>query len=187
MARQLAKYDLQYIEQPLRMRAISELAELRRRSPVPIAANQASWLNWDILDILRAGAADVIMTDPWQSGGIANFERAAALCETAGLPLVFHSFAPLSIATRAAMAVLCSSPACVYAHQTYLHMVADDVVTEPVQVISGHIAVSDRPGLGLELDQDKLEQYHESYRRQGYASPYGNDERTTRTLFVPNQ
>ena len=52
MAHKLVGYDLQYIEQPLRMRAISELAELRRRSPVPIAANQPSWLNWDILDLL---------------------------------------------------------------------------------------------------------------------------------------
>ncbi|MSO21767.1 MAG: hypothetical protein EXQ58_00635 [Acidobacteria bacterium] len=42
MAHALQEYDLQYIEQPIRMRNIRELAELRRRSPIPIAANQSS-------------------------------------------------------------------------------------------------------------------------------------------------
>ena len=188
MAHALAEFNLQFIEQPLRMRAISELAELRRRSPVPIAANQASWLNSDILDILRAGAADVIVTDPWQAGGLANFQRAAAMCETAGLPLVYHGIATLSIAIQAAMAVLSTSTACFYAHQMYNHMTSDDVVTEPVQIRDGHIAVSAKPGIGVELDETKLEQYHEVYRQQGYASAYGHEgPEADRTFFVPNQ
>jgi len=188
MAHALREYDLQYIEQPIRMRNIRELAELRRRSPIPIAANQSSWLNWDIADILAAGAADVIMSDPWQAGGIANFQRAAAMCETAGLPLVYHSFAPLSIATRAAMQVLCTSPACVFANQTYNHMLADDVVREPVRIEQGHIAVSSEAGLGVELDRTKLARYHEAYRQQGYASAYDNEAtRAGKAFFLTNQ
>ena len=188
MAHALKPYDLQYIEQPIRMRNLRELAELRRRSPIPIAANQSSWLNWDIADILAVGAADVIMSDPWQAGGIANFQRAAALCETAGLPLVYHSFAPLSIATRAAMQVLCVSPACMFANQTYNHMLADDVVVEAVRIDQGHIAVSDAPGIGVALDHEKLGKYHEAFLQQGYASAYlreGTDRGTS--FFLPNQ
>ncbi|MDP6059119.1 MAG: mandelate racemase/muconate lactonizing enzyme family protein [Pirellulaceae bacterium] len=188
MARALAEFDLQFIEQPLHMRAISELAELRRRSPVPIAANQSSWLNADILDILRVGAADVIVTDPWQAGGLANFQRAAALCETACLPLVYHGIATLSIAIQAAMAVLSTSTACFYANQMYNHMTSDDVVTEPVQIRDGNIAVCDKPGIGVELDEAKLEQYHEVYRQRGYDSAYGHEgPEAARTFFVPNQ
>jgi len=188
MAFQLQDLNLQYIEQPLRMRAIAELAMLRQRSPVPIAANQASWLNWDILDIVRERAADVIMTDPWQAGGIGNFQRAAAICETACLPLVFHSYAPLTIATRAAITVLCSSTACFYANQTYNHMLADDVVTEPVEIVEGQIAVIDKPGLGVELDRDKLTKYHRAYQEQGSASAFGDPgELADHTFFIPNQ
>ncbi len=188
MAHAIAHLGVQYIEQPLRMRTIHELAMLRSRSPVPIGANQASWLNWDILDIIRQQAADVIMTDPWQAGGIGNFQRAAAICETAALPLVYHSFAPLTIATKAAMTVLCSSSACMYANQTYNHMMADDVVTEPVRIVDGHIEVDDRPGLGVELDDDKLARYHEAFLSAGYSSPYGNvDKAQSDTFFVPNQ
>ncbi|MDA0991611.1 MAG: hypothetical protein O3A51_12775 [Verrucomicrobia bacterium] len=176
------------MEQPIRMRNLRELAELRRRSPIPIAANQSSWLNWDIAEILATGAADVIMSDPWQAGGIANFHRAAALCESAGLPLVYHSFAPLSIATRAAMQVLCVSPACIFANQTYNHMLADDVVTEAVRIDQGHITVSDAPGLGVALDYDKLAKYNEAYLKQGYASAYLPEGAARgKTFFLPNQ
>ena len=188
MARLLERFDLQYIEQPIRMRRLDELALLRQRSPVPIAANQSSWLNWDVLDILRAGAADVIMTDPWQAGGIGNFFKAAGMCEAAGVPLVYHSFAPLSIAMRAATQVLCASPTCMYAHQTYNHMLADDVVTEPVRIERGQIAVDDKLGLGVTIERDKLARYHEAYRQRGYVSAYDNPEtRGGKTFFLPNQ
>jgi len=185
MAHLIKDLNIQYIEQPLRMRTIHELAVLRQRSPVPIAANQASWLNWDILDIIRERAADVIMTDPWQAGGIANFHRAAAICETACLPMVYHSQGPLTIATRSAMTVLCSSTACMYANQTYNHMTSDDVVTEPVQIVNGNIEVSDKPGLGVELDRDKLAKYSEAYRREGMGGPFG--EAPSDAIFLPNQ
>ena len=144
--------------------------------------------NWDILDIVRADAADVIMTDPWQAGGIGNFNRAAALCESASLPLVYHSFAPLSIAMRAAMQVLCTSPACIYANQTYNHMLVDDVVKNPVRIVKGEIAADDLPGLGVELDREKLARYREAYERKGYLSAYENPQiKAGRSFHLPTQ
>lgn len=178
MVHALKSFDIQYIEQPTRLDRLDELAALRRRSPIPIAANQSSWLNHNILDIVAAGAADVVMTDPWQAGGLAAFHKAAGLCEIAGVPLVYHSFAPLSIATRAVMQVLAASTACNYAHQTYHQMLVDDVVREPVRHPGGIEPVDDRPGIGVELDAEKMQAAHERYRRQGYLSAYaeGGDD-----------
>lgn len=141
--------------------------------PLPIAANQSSWTNRQLFDILAGNAADVVMTDPWQAGGISNFQRAAHLCEVAGIPLVYHSFALLSIATMAAIQVLAISPACGYAHQTYNHLLVDDVVSSPAQIKDGSIAVNDQPGIAVTIDSAKLAEYHEVYLREGYASPYG--------------
>ncbi|MSO21768.1 MAG: hypothetical protein EXQ58_00640 [Acidobacteria bacterium] len=103
------------------------------------------------------------MSDPWQARGIANFQRAA-------------------------MQVLCISPACMFANQTYNHMLSDDVVKQPVRIEQGHIAVSSAAGLGVELDYEKLAQYHEAYRQQGYASAYDNKEtKAGKAFFLPNQ
>lgn len=172
MARALERFDLQYIEQPTRMDRLEELALLRRRSPVPIAANQSSWLNHELLDIVAKGAADVVMTDPWQAGGLRGFRNAAGLCEIAGVPLVYHSFAPLSIATRAAMQVLAASTACDYAHQTYHGMLCGDVVRDPVTHPGGFAPVDDRPGIGVALDPESFAAARERFRQQGYLSAY---------------
>lgn len=174
MVHALHQFDLQYIEQPTRLDRLDELALLRRRSPVPIAANQSSWLNHDILDIIAAGAADVVMTDPWQAGGLRAFHTVAGLCEIAGMPLVYHSFAPLSIATRAVMQVLASSSACHYAHQTYHQMLVDDVVRDPVRHPGGIELVDNRPGIGVELDPQKMQAANQRYREQGYLSAYAD-------------
>jgi L-alanine-DL-glutamate epimerase-like enolase superfamily enzyme len=168
----MRSFDIEYIEQPTRLDRLEELATLRRRSPIPIAANQSSWLNHNILDIIAMGAADVIMTDPWQAGGLRAFHAAAALCETAGVPLVYHSFAPLSVATRAAIQVLAASPACRTAHQTYHGMLTDDVVKEPVRHAGGGEPVDDRPGIGAELDRKKVEAAHRRFLKEGYLSAY---------------
>lgn len=66
MAHRLAGLRLQYIEQPTRAVGVSEMAMLRQRSPIPIAANQSSWVNENVIDLVRANAADVIMTEPWR-------------------------------------------------------------------------------------------------------------------------
>lgn len=177
MAQRLAPLRLQYIEQPIRAVGVSEMAMLRQRSPVPIAANQSSWVNENVVDLIRANAADVIMTDPWQAGGIQRFADAAAICDHAGIPLVYHSFAPLSIATRAAMAVLTTTTAITYAHQTYNHMTVGDVLSNPVEIVNGRIALWDDPGLGCHLDRDLLAERHDDYLCDGYLSPYGTPNR----------
>jgi L-alanine-DL-glutamate epimerase-like enolase superfamily enzyme len=185
MAQALREFDLQYIEQPTRMDRLEELALLRRRSPVPIAANQSSWLNHNVLDIVSLRAADVIMTDPWQAGGLSAFLAAARLCETAGVPLVYHSFAPLSIATRAAMQVLAVSAACHYAHQTYHGMLVGDVVRYPVRHQAGHEPVDDRPGIGAELDPETFRAAHAAFCRDGYLSAYAAPPDADRRRLPP--
>jgi L-alanine-DL-glutamate epimerase-like enolase superfamily enzyme len=61
--------SLEYVEQPVLMHDIVGLAHVRRRSGIPVAANQSAWGRHAILDIIRREAADVIMTDPHQEGG----------------------------------------------------------------------------------------------------------------------
>lgn len=175
MSKALEPYHLQYIEQPVRMDRLDEMARLRMRLGIPLAANQSSWLNHHVLDIIATGSADIVMTDPWQSGGLRSFHQAAALCEVAGVPLVYHSFAPLSIGTRAAMQILAVSPACNLAHQTYHGMLLEDVVSNPVTHPGGWETVdSSLPGIGVEVNESLLNAAHERYQSQGYLSPYGD-------------
>jgi len=144
---------------------------LRTSARVPIAANQSSWTGQRILEIIQRRAADVIVTDPHQEGGLAPFRKAAGLCEVAGLPVVFHAYSGLTINMSATMQVLCSAPNCLLAHQAYAPGdIQDDVTTKVVDISTGSAAVSNEPGIGVQLDRDKLQDAANRFQKEGFYS-----------------
>jgi L-alanine-DL-glutamate epimerase-like enolase superfamily enzyme len=165
-------FDIEYVEQPIAMGDIENLRMLRERTNVPIAANQSSWTNHDLFRVLASGAVDIVMTDPHQAGGLHAFKKAAGIAEAAGVPIVFHSFGPLAITTCAAQHVIASSSNFMLDNQTYNHMLVDDVVTVPPIFQHGALPLPQSPGIGVELDRDKLARYAELYVREGYCSAY---------------
>lgn len=194
--REMEPYDLEYIEQPIAMRDIDHLRALRARTRVPIAANQTSWTNRDLYQVLACGAVDIVMTDPHQAGGLLAFKKAAGIAEAAGVPIVFHSFGPLAITTYAAMQVMASSTNFFLDNQTYNHMLSDDVVVQIPKFKSGRLSLPDAPGIGVELDYEKVEKYSRLYLSEGYYSAYNTEaddfvqERKkgdSRVLWFPNQ
>ena len=126
--------------------------------------------------MLAAGAVDIVMTDPHQAGGLLAFKKAAGIAEAAGVPIVFHSFGPLAITTYAAMQVIASSSNFILDNQTYNHMLADDVVKTLPQFHQGQLSLPEAPGLGIELDQEKVAKYAELYEKQGYYSAYNSED-----------
>jgi glucarate dehydratase len=88
------------------MHDVAGAAYLRRQTTTPIGANQSAWEMHHIPKVLAAEAADVIVTDPHQLGGLSLFRDVAGMCETARVPLVKHSFGDLGITTAATLHVL---------------------------------------------------------------------------------
>jgi len=173
--REMEPYDLEYIEQPIPMSDIEHLKVLRMRTCIPIAANQSSWTNRDLYKVLAAGAVDVVMTDPHQAGGLLAFKKAAGIAEAAGVPIVFHSFGPLAITTYAAMQVIASSTNFILDNQTYNHMLSDDVVVQLPKFEQGRLKLPEAPGIGIELDRDKVKKYANLYEKKGYYSAYNSE------------
>jgi L-alanine-DL-glutamate epimerase-like enolase superfamily enzyme len=175
--REMEPYDLEYIEQPIPMSDIEHLKVLRTRTNVPIAANQSSWTNRDLYRVLAAGAVDIVMTDPHQAGGLLAFKKAAGIAEAAGVPIVFHSFGPLAITTYAAMQVIASSTNFILDNQTYNHMLSDDVVVQLPKFDQGRLKLPETPGIGIELDPDKVKKYAMLYEKRGYYSAYNSEDK----------
>jgi L-alanine-DL-glutamate epimerase-like enolase superfamily enzyme len=181
--RRMGDAHLEYVEQPILMHDIDGLAHIRRHSGVPVAANQSSWGRHAILEIIRKNAADVLMTDPHQEGGLMAFKKVLALCEIAGLGFVNHAFNVTTITFSSHVQVLSTSAACILALQGHPDYLADDYVQEPMSYTGGKIKVGDRPGLGVELDPDKVRRYHEAFERDGQAVSYADAKAgTIRTI-----
>jgi L-alanine-DL-glutamate epimerase-like enolase superfamily enzyme len=179
-------YVIEYAEQPTLMFDLDGLAHVRRASGVPVAANQSSWGEFRIIDLIKRNACDVLMTDPHQEGGILAFKKAACIAHAAGLPMVNHAFSPATITMHAQLSVMGSTPGFILANQGHQDLLSGDVVTKPLDYANGRMKIPTGPGLGLELDRARLEEYHDLFEREGFASAHAG-QTTDQMITVPNQ
>jgi L-alanine-DL-glutamate epimerase-like enolase superfamily enzyme len=164
---------VEFVEQPIDMRDIEGLGALRARTRARIGANQTAWLPRDVLELVTRRAADVIVTDPHQLGGLATFQEIAALCELAGVPLIKHSFGDLGVTTAASLHVLGRLHEPCLAHQTHLPILEHDLLVEPLAFTHGALTVPQGPGIGVEVDREALGHYADLYERFGEFEGYG--------------
>jgi L-alanine-DL-glutamate epimerase-like enolase superfamily enzyme len=87
---------------------------------------------------------------------------------------------------HAQLSVMGSSPGFILANQGHQDLLAGDVVTTPLSYQGGRMAIPTGPGLGLELDRTRLDEYHEAYERQGFASAHAG-QAADQMMTVPNQ
>ena len=164
---------VEFVEQPIDMHNIAGLADLRAKSRVRIGANQSAWLPHQVPEVIARHAADVIVTDPHQLGGLVPFHNAATMCETAGLPICKHAFADLGVTTIATSHVLATLPSPQLGHQQFLTFLVHDLIAEKIEFVDGALPVPNGPGLGIELDRDALAFYGKIYKQYGEFEGYG--------------
>jgi L-alanine-DL-glutamate epimerase-like enolase superfamily enzyme len=159
LARDLEQYHLEYFEQPMPRGLIGEAARLRRHTATPIGLNESVTTPEAALDILRLHAADVLLPDTYQCGGILGVKKVAALAEAAGVPCVFHCAHDLGLKTAAMLHVVASTPNFPLANDCTYYGLTDDVVTPPHRIEGGFMEVPEAPGLGVTVDEAKVRQY----------------------------
>src|SRR5918996_1327223 len=162
--------------------------EARSRVPAPLLANEACWTRYDQLDVIRHGAADVLSVDNQMDGGLLNLKRGAGICEVAGLPVLKHSLGELGIGVYAAVHVMASTPNFTYANQSYASLLADDVLEGgPLPYQDGTLTVPDRPGIGVELDAERVERFSELYEREGERFGFHDPAALKGTPLLPKR
>jgi muconate cycloisomerase len=110
VAPRLEKLDVVLFEQPTRRGDHAAMAEVRRRSGIPIMADESVFTAQDALDVIRARAADVISIYPGKHGGIRPTQQIAKIAEAAGIPCTIGSNLEREVATAAmAHVTICSA------------------------------------------------------------------------------
>src|SRR5262249_4582340 len=153
------------------------MARVRQRVDIPLATNMC------VIDLdgtaagLRLGAIDVVLGDIFEWGGISRIKKLQGSCEVVQLNLKFHSAGELGIATPAYLHLAASVPALPHALDTHALELAGEVVKDGVIGLTdrGTMRVPTGPGLGVELDRDRLAAAAEAHRRQGDRSVYAED------------
>ena len=164
--RMIEPYDIELVEDPAPRQDLAGWRKLRASSSIPLAAQENAHTLTDILRVIQEGAADIILIDPARNGGLSGMRRAAAIAEAAGLPVYLHSGGDMGIATAALTHTLATIPNNVLGSQTYYQFLEGDVVVEQVNhFVDGFLTPSEKPGLGVTLDPQKVAHYHGIYER----------------------
>jgi len=184
---EMERSGLELAEQPVSGRNLAEMAYVRSRIATPLLANEASWTRYDQLEVIRHGAADVVSVDNQMDGGLLNLKRSAGLCEVAGLPVLKHSLGELGVAMYAALHVIASTPNFLHANQGYASFLTDDIIRDasPLPYVDGCLDVPTAPGIGVELDDDRVGRYAELYRHGVEGFAFHDEQALTATPILP--
>lgn len=169
----MAEHDIDLIEQPVREDPIEQLAELRARVPIAVCANEGLWSEADAYARIRARQADVYCFSPYWVGSLGAFQRLAHVAELEGLQVCKHTHGELGIAATACQHLLLTLPNGVEGHQQTAHVMAGDVLEQPLPIASGpRWGVPEGIGLGVVPSTDLIADGHRRYELEGQYLPY---------------
>ncbi|MER6674686.1 glucarate dehydratase family protein [Streptomyces sp. NPDC000983] len=149
---------LEYLEDPAL--GTAAMAEVSAATGVPLATNMCVTTFAEIKEAFTRDAVQVVLSDHHYWGGLRNTQQLAAVCRAFGVAISMHSNTHLGISLAAMTHVAATVPGLHHACDSHYPWQAEDVLTERLAFRDGTIAVSDAPGLGVELDRDRLSALH---------------------------
>ena len=159
MARELARFNPRWFEEPIPPESIDALAEVRAHSPIPIATGERYYEPERFLELITKRAVDVLQPDVGHVGGMLEAKKIAGLAHMRYLPVAPHN--PTGPVMNAMTLHLAAS---IPNFQILETITADvpwrsEIVREDLAFTAGEIVVPTKPGLGVELDEAACERY----------------------------
>jgi galactonate dehydratase len=148
---------IDWFEEPVPPESVEALRQVREAVDVPIAVGERLHTRWDFAPIIRDRLADYLMPDVTWTGGISELKKIATFAETAYLPITPHDAAgPINLIAGAHVMLTVPN---FYRMETSSYDLSsyDRFLLEPLDNRGGTLRVPDGPGLGLELDRERLE------------------------------
>ncbi|MDE1954166.1 MAG: hypothetical protein KGJ03_00450 [Betaproteobacteria bacterium] len=160
LAHMLEPLDIELFEQPVAADDLVGMAAVRGSCGIPIMADESITDHASLIDVIRAGCADIVKLKVMKQGGFTRCRRMIETAAAAGLRVVIgHGFG-LGVNTVAEIMAASTSAAvmpgleCVGPLKT-----TADIITRPIDLASGSLALPQGPGLGVELDEHNLSRF----------------------------
>jgi len=159
--RRLEEFDLLRIEQPISKYDIDGMAEICSAIDTPIVADEAVGNAHDVFNLIRSKAADIINIKSVMHG-ISECRRIATVCQAAGIPCYRGAMASLGICDAAEVHLVAATPNIIFPENPGYNRpeeLVDTVIKKRLEPVKGMLKVPQSPGLGIELDEKKLEKF----------------------------
>ena len=167
IARQIEPMRPAWFEEPVPHTDIAAMVEVARRSPVPIATGESFSTKQQFAELLKHEAVSILQPEPLNLGGLFATRQVAAMADAHYGVMAPHS-AQGPVCSAACVQLNASTP------NFFIHEIFDEfnepwekeIVTNAVEVKNGYIEISDRPGLGIDLNVEEIARH--PYRAENH-------------------
>jgi L-alanine-DL-glutamate epimerase-like enolase superfamily enzyme len=168
--RAIADCGLGFFEQPVAAHDLTGMARVAAASRVPIAADEGIHSRDDIERHHERKAAAGVSLKAIKLGGLRALLEASRLCERLGMSVNLScKTGESSVASAAALHVAAVVPELDWGLTVTSPGLAEDIVDAPLGIVSGHIDVLDRPGLGVEVDERRVRRWQQEFAARKVA------------------
>lgn len=160
LARDLEPYHLMWLEEPVPAENVAAMRKVTESTSTPICSGENLYLRHGFRDLIEQQAVDIIMPDIPKCGGLSECRKIANMAEIYYIPFAPHNVSS-PIGTMASAHVCGTVPNFMVLEFHWLHRdYWTTIIQEKTDIIQdGFITLSDRPGIGLELDEEVAKQY----------------------------
>jgi L-alanine-DL-glutamate epimerase-like enolase superfamily enzyme len=154
-AKQVERYRPRWIEEAFPMTQLESFVKLRQATSVPVATGEHFYGRWEVQEFLKAGAISVVQSDPEWCGGVSELMKMCAIASVYDAQVIPHGHS-----VHAALHVIAAqSPATCPLAEYLINKMSYYYWFEknPPTPVDGKIALSERPGFGIELDDARIE------------------------------
>lgn len=159
VARLIEAYHIYWFEEPVYPDYLDICQEMAHKSRIPIAGYEIQYTRFGFLPFIQRRLVSIVQPDVTWSGGITECRRIAALATTWGIRCIPHAFSSV-VTLTANLHFAASIPG-----ETWIEFdqtpnpLRTELAGISLQREGGFVLLPDRPGLGIELNPDVLEQY----------------------------
>ncbi|HJT33286.1 MAG TPA: enolase C-terminal domain-like protein [Pirellulales bacterium] len=184
IGRELKSLPLEYYEDPVAGQAA--MAEVRRATELPMSTNMCVTRFEHLREAFRVQPIDVLLCDHHYFGGMAGCLALGPVADAAGWKLSQHSNSHTGVTMAAMIHLAASLGQLTLASDTHYPWLPDDadlIAGPKLAIRGGRMRLPEGPGLGVELDRDRLARAHETFERCGMR---GRDDAGTMRLVEPS-
>ena len=160
--RKMEPYDVAWVEQPVPRWDIDGLVKVRESVNCQISADESLCSIYDAMLLTKRGAVDIVSVKLQKSEGFCKAKKIAAITEASNIPIYINSMIETGGSVAASLQFAASTPNAIHfsaALMSTLRLKDDILKKGSLHIKDAVIHVTDRPGLGVELDDRKLSRY----------------------------
>lgn len=158
LVKALEPYNPMFYEEPVLSQHLDVMADVAASTHIPIATGERIFSRWGFRELFERRAATIVQPDLCHAGGISEVRRIAAAAETHGVGIAPHNpLGPISFAAGVQLAACTPN----FVMQEFVGRPdgrdrGEGILTEPIRIEDGYVTLTEKPGLGIDVDWDRL-------------------------------